>query len=239
MAIIVRGHSKCPICGHILAEDQALFATSGSVFPPEDPLWRYGDAGLHWDCYAVWPHRHRFARQIVETRADYSPRDPYWADLHLDDDCFLEISVQTALVRLWLSDTGSHIDIPSAEWGVPLDLADRHPLVQGAAETVMPRLLTRFPNPDSFEPLIDRDAKAALAAEFQAQLARESQERDAKLALYNDSFDEVFCRQPCCPKCSAPWDRLRYYDNRNTHRRSMVICQDCGRSSHLDESRLA
>jgi hypothetical protein len=67
MAIIIRGKSECPLCGKALAEGQRLIGTQHFIPDPEDPLWRFSDAGMHYDCFQQWPLREQFVAKYNNT----------------------------------------------------------------------------------------------------------------------------------------------------------------------------
>lgn len=50
MAIIIKGKTKCPLCGNTLEEGQELVAFSPFVSNELDPLWLFSDAAFHSDC---------------------------------------------------------------------------------------------------------------------------------------------------------------------------------------------
>src|SRR5579859_4065345 len=59
MALILRGKSKCSICGLTLESGQDIvlhphFLTS------DHPLWKFSDSGMHRACYDEWDHRNYF-----------------------------------------------------------------------------------------------------------------------------------------------------------------------------------
>ena len=63
MAIIFPD-STCALCGELL--DRPYTATSGVAFPLSDPLYRYCDAPLHFDCLERWPERPVFSAAYFE-----------------------------------------------------------------------------------------------------------------------------------------------------------------------------
>ncbi len=67
MALIIVGKSKCPICGEVLQEGQRRVATSHFIYEKSDPLWRFSDAGMHYDCFQRWDHREEFVAKYNAT----------------------------------------------------------------------------------------------------------------------------------------------------------------------------
>lgn len=77
--------SRCPICEKLL-KDTPYFATSGCAFGREDPLFRFCDAGIHWDCFHNWPERRRFADRYYQNRVDGTRSHQPWLLLAERDD---------------------------------------------------------------------------------------------------------------------------------------------------------
>jgi hypothetical protein len=68
--------SECAICNRPLTEP--VFATTHFIKDPTDRLWKYSDAGMHWDCYANWKYQRRFASQYFEAAQQWKADNPYW-----------------------------------------------------------------------------------------------------------------------------------------------------------------
>ena len=48
---------------------------------------------MHWDCYAKWEHRPRFARMYFEAERALSGHNPYWGVAHSDDQVVVTVSL--------------------------------------------------------------------------------------------------------------------------------------------------
>ncbi|MFZ9847620.1 MAG: hypothetical protein ACO3EE_05655 [Flavobacteriales bacterium] len=59
MALIILGQSKCPICNHLLLDDQSTLAFP-AISNLNHPLWKYFDAGIHKDCFDSWIRKAEF-----------------------------------------------------------------------------------------------------------------------------------------------------------------------------------
>ena len=55
MAIVLRGKSKCSICGKVLEEGQEIVMFSPFVSNEMDPLWMFSDAAFHASCFQEHP----------------------------------------------------------------------------------------------------------------------------------------------------------------------------------------
>lgn len=89
MAIIIRGVSRCPICGEVLEEGQPLVAFPAFLSPGDD-LWRYSDSAMHEHCFEAWEHRdamiHKYRVFKGEIREEPQPRKTHIAILGCPDD---------------------------------------------------------------------------------------------------------------------------------------------------------
>jgi hypothetical protein len=65
MALIYPG-IKCSICGEPIGE-RRLVATTHFIGDQSDPLWRFSDSAMHYDCFQTWPHRAEFAEKYNST----------------------------------------------------------------------------------------------------------------------------------------------------------------------------
>src|SRR5262245_45575515 len=83
MALFFDG-ARCGLCLKPMNKGEALFATSGVWLPPEDILHNFCDAAMHWDCYATWRHRARFAHCYFELWKEAESSNPCWYRCYLD-----------------------------------------------------------------------------------------------------------------------------------------------------------
>tara|TARA_R110002111_G_scaffold89753_2_gene139693 strand:- start:474 stop:758 length:285 start_codon:yes stop_codon:yes gene_type:complete len=77
MAMIICGKTKCSICGEVLAQGQKLVSTTAFIVDQADPLWKYSDSGMHYDCFQQWPLRVGFVKkynEALDTIWDCPPR---------------------------------------------------------------------------------------------------------------------------------------------------------------------
>ena len=68
MAIIYKG-IKCAICGLEIdiGRDASFVATTHFIGDKNDPLWRFSDAAMHYECFQIWPHKAEFVRKYNST----------------------------------------------------------------------------------------------------------------------------------------------------------------------------
>lgn len=137
----------CPLCGVKMTGDDRLFGTTHFLGEDSD-LWRFSDAVLHWDCYASWEHRPRFARLYFEALKGVNE---YWPIAHEDDDVRVSLNRDRLirLVRVELTATGSSLEVHVDDWEDWLD-ADwsghcRHQVERDALMAVLPRLISALP----------------------------------------------------------------------------------------------
>jgi hypothetical protein len=66
MALIYEGMA-CAICEQPLDIAGPLVATTHFIDDECDPLWRFSDAAMHYDCFQTWEHREAFVKKYNET----------------------------------------------------------------------------------------------------------------------------------------------------------------------------
>jgi hypothetical protein len=57
--VFLRGKSPCPICGRLIARDEAVVAFT-HFLGREHRLWRFSDCAMHKECFEIWPDRDEF-----------------------------------------------------------------------------------------------------------------------------------------------------------------------------------
>lgn len=67
MAILILGHTDCPLCDNVIATGQRYVATLHFLQDQSHPLWRYSDAAMHYDCFQRWPCREEFVAEYNRT----------------------------------------------------------------------------------------------------------------------------------------------------------------------------
>ena len=68
MAIILRGKTRCSICGAVIEEGDDIIATTHFISESSDPLWRFSDSAMHKFCFLKWEHRQEFVTKFNEIR---------------------------------------------------------------------------------------------------------------------------------------------------------------------------
>jgi hypothetical protein len=66
MALMFDGMA-CAICERPLDTKCAFVASSAFIDEPSDPLWRFSDAAMHYDCFQRWEHRREFVNKYNAT----------------------------------------------------------------------------------------------------------------------------------------------------------------------------
>jgi hypothetical protein len=159
---------RCALCDGPIDALGDFFRASGVFLPPGDALTPYCNAPLHWECYAKWPDRERFARQYVRAWVKATRLNPFWWIVHQDERVLItanpERSVEEACIRL--SAVGSDIRVPLPQW--PKWIAEPERVTQGLHELekrelkkVLPKLRERFPDDHAVVHAINSDEKTA------------------------------------------------------------------------------
>ena len=78
---------NCPICNQNFNDDRAYTGTSGVAFPNDHPLFKFCDAGLHFDCLENWKHRKEFSKGYFDLKKETF--DHMGTLLHQDENWIL------------------------------------------------------------------------------------------------------------------------------------------------------
>jgi hypothetical protein len=146
--------SECALCGRPLTKP--IFATSHFMSDESHDLYRFSDAGMHWDCYARWPHQERFASMYFESWLKVFETGSwlqYWAILWKCDDAMVQYGVSVNKILITLRRTGTDIGIPREKWqswlGGGWRESCRHPLESQAVGELLSELgKLSLPEPD-------------------------------------------------------------------------------------------
>ena len=144
----------CPLCGVKLTTSDRLYA-SDRFLTPWHELGRFSNALMHWDCYATWHHRPRFARIYFEAKRAWAGHNPYWGIAHLDDQVLITVNPDryTSAIQIQLAETGSGLRIALADWegwlGGDWFEGCRHQIEREALAAVLPLLRHKMPNAEA------------------------------------------------------------------------------------------
>ncbi len=238
MALIFPG-SLCALCGKPLSAP--IFATSGVFLPLNDPLAQYCDDGMHWDCYAAWKHREKFARAYVQMWIEHEKESPYWARVFEDEHSFITINPHPPVTQahVMLFRTGSTIQVPLQEWEKWIWERElppaHHPVEQDALKKALPAIRMVFPRLRLLLEAADWSSKKELEEENHLR-----EQRILELvADYNQRCGELNERLDSggltCPHCHEHTKRIRYHD-KAPESKSYFVCQLCARSFRPEDS---
>jgi len=158
---------KCALCDAEIPSLRQLFRATGSFLPPGDPLTRFCDAPLHWDCYAAWPERSRYARHFVDAWVEANRKNPFWWAVHKDEHVYISVNPARGIeqVSLRLYAIGNDVRIPLPRWAEWLASPEQvtpnlHAFEQQELTLVLPFLRERFPDDHAIVDAIDGTEKA-------------------------------------------------------------------------------
>jgi hypothetical protein len=131
-----------------MTDDDRRFATP-HFLGPESDLWRYSDAVMHWDCYAKWEQRPRFARMYFDAQREWSERNPFWGIAHSDESLLVTVKPKpVGKVDVMLAATGSYFRVLLRDWEDWLDgewfEGCHHEIEHEALAAVLPLLRSKF-----------------------------------------------------------------------------------------------
>lgn len=157
---------RCALCGRLIDSPDECFRASGDFLPKGDPLTRFCNAPMHWDCYHDWPERRRFARHHVDAWAKANRRNPFWWTVHQDDKVYVSVNpsrpIEQASVRLY--ELGNDIRVPLPKWSAWLANVDAvtphlHACEREALKKILPKLKSELPSDHSLVDAIDPHEK--------------------------------------------------------------------------------
>jgi hypothetical protein len=66
MALIYNG-IKCALCDREIDLKGRYVATTHFIGDPNDRLWRFSDAAMHYECFQTWKYREEFVQKYNST----------------------------------------------------------------------------------------------------------------------------------------------------------------------------
>lgn len=229
---------KCPLCEQPIKAGEAVFTTWGVWLRPDDPLAHCCDGGIHWECYAKWPHRRRFAETYFNFWVEGERSDVFWHRAFLDDQMLVTVNPAKPVESAWvvLKSTGSRISVKLSNWETWLDHGDAHaeqPVLADAlrqaktalrAEVATARKLIAHIDVAMKQPVID----AYIAAEAERQ--RQAREIQQQINPHNAACNRLMAKAErdglTCPHCGKHSKEYRL--SRKAGAKSAVICKMCG-----------
>jgi hypothetical protein len=152
---------KCALCGAAVDWLKQFFRASGAFVPAGDSLESFVNAPMHWECYANWPERPRFARLHVEAWVRANRRNPFWWLVHLDDRVYISVNPEPPVVEasVRLLDVGSDIRVPLLRWrdwlAHPESVSALQPVERNHLLSLLPQLRKLYPDDHAVVHAID------------------------------------------------------------------------------------
>lgn len=75
MAIIVRGKTKCPLCGQLIKDGEEAVGFPNFVGNELDPLWVFTDGAFHAECFHTHPLSEKALERCDEAIKRNGPRN--------------------------------------------------------------------------------------------------------------------------------------------------------------------
>ena len=237
MALFREGMA-CPLCKEPMQRRQSLFGTWGVWLPSSDPLHRYCDAYMHWECYATWKYRGRFARSYFEFWIEHEKTSPYWTRAYLDNFVLVTVNPITSVSAAWvhLADTGSRSYVLLTEWERWLHEAQSdadHRVEAESMRQAQAILRNQMPTRALLLQHADFERKrplTQLVLEEQLQRAARQVDKNDEMKQHNERCRKVMSRVErvgmACEHCGQTPSEFRL--SQRAGQRSLVICRRCG-----------
>ncbi|HZE97057.1 MAG TPA: hypothetical protein VE981_08515 [Planctomycetota bacterium] len=233
---------KCRLCDQGLDRTKPEFATSGVFLPKEDPLWQYCDAILHFDCYAPWKDRPRFARAYFQMWVEAETTSGYWGKAYLDEAHLVTVNKHPPeeSVRVVLARWGIVYSVKLADWErwCREDAAwvkDAHPWVQNDLKFFLPICQERMPTVPRLLGQVDWALKERRIAELKQREEAAKAFKQQQVDDYNERAEKLVGKVTgegiVCPKCSRSGKDFRVMRGAKTY----LICVGCGGSVWPDD----
>jgi hypothetical protein len=209
MSLFIKG-MECPLCGEPMQSDQARFGTWGVWLPKDDPLMLFCDASMHWDCYADWPYRPRFARSYVDFFVEDEKTNPLWSKALLDENAFVNVNPHPPFELVWIQlyETGNRYDVNLNDWESWLSqetVEVEHRVEARPMALVREILKKRMPTRELLLQALDLERKRPLLEQYNESMRSPVPEEAPPSPC-------PFCGKPLptnrakqCPHCGADW----------------------------------
>jgi hypothetical protein len=224
---------ECPLCGVKMTSADRLFGTS-HFLPPGDDLWQYSDAVIHWDCYAKWKHRPRFARMYFKANCEWRGHNQFWGTAHADDTVLVTTNPDQYVgeVDVMLADTGSSLRVPLADWEDWLNgewfEGCHHEVERDALAAVIPLLRSKLPTAEAVIAAAGTEkAPVSAIAAAGGMVARVSHEFACEKLAQRAATKGVAC--PHCSDFSTNHKYVRVEQVSESGPQSHLLCGACGK----------
>ena len=236
MALFSRGQ-RCPLCDEPILEGP-VFGTWGVWLPTDDPLWKFCDGAMHWDCYASWQHRKRFASTYFQFWVDAEGTNPFWHRAYLDENVLVTVNSLVPINAAWvhLKDAGSRIDVKLESWEAWLSAEPEnssHPVLVEAVQRIKSVLREKVPTSVRLVAGIDQSRKMAVVEQHRAaEEARRDERRQVQRQVnpHNAACDRLMIVIKkdglACPHCGKHSNAFRLSIKQD--HKSAIICTNCG-----------
>lgn len=223
----------CPLCGAKMTTEDRRFATS-QFLGHESDLWRFSDAVMHWDCYAHWEHRSRFARMYFDAWRGWSVQNPCWGVAHSDERVLVSVNPDKLVgeVDVRLAETGSGFRISLDDWADWLEGGCfeecNHEVEREALAGVLPLLRSKLPTAEAIvgSAGMSKDTRSRIAAAG-GIVARISHELACQKLAERAASKGVAC--PRCGRFSSDHEYVRIEPLSETGPQSHLVCYNCGK----------
>ena len=143
----------CPLCQEVIEERSPVFVARPFGMDPE--FYALVKTPIHWDCFACWEKRPKFARQYFQANVAEIEHNRFWGVARSDDNVLLTVnpSQYVQVVDVLLAETGSSFRVPLADWQDWLDgewfEACRHEVERAILASLVPSWRAELPTAEA------------------------------------------------------------------------------------------
>lgn len=148
-----RRFPACPLCEGPITEEDAAYAAR--PFPLEADLYRYVKVPIHWDCFARWEQRPRFASQYFAANVRSAGDNRFWGVARCDERVLVTVNPAEFVkqIDVLLAETASSFRVHLDDWQDWLAgewfEGCRHEAERDALGPVIPSLRDGLPTPEA------------------------------------------------------------------------------------------
>lgn len=225
---------KCPLCDDVIDEGDRVFYAR--PFSLDADLYRFVETPMHWDCYARWEQRPRFARQYFNANVDSIRHNQFWEVVRCDEEILVTVNPSEYVreASVVLAETGSDFRIYLDDWADWLEgewfEACSHECEREALGAIIPSLREQFP---TGEVLINAAGMSADGDEDEASPTREPGgmvERISHEFACEKLAKRAAQKGITCPRCgqfSDDYDYRRVGMVTADGPQSCLVCKSC------------
>lgn len=218
----------CPLCNDAIEEDAPTYYARPFGM---GEFFELVQRRIHWDCYARWEHRPRFARKYFQANVAAQAHNQFWGAARCDDRVLLTINPGGYVreIEVLLAETGSALRVPMDDWQDWLEgewfEACRHEIEREALAGFVAAWRVELPTPEAVAAAGFDDCEPA-APRSNPMVERISYEFACEDLARRAAAKGLAC--PLCGQFANEYEYRRVAAVAPDGPRSCLVCRACG-----------